>query len=426
MIIANCESNMKTLKVSPCCELDIDAKCQLIIDHVPKFSHAFFEEALQCTSEQGVEEMVSTSPLDCGDKIIPDPSKVRSDDLPMIGLEAMQRANSTLEDFQSKSYFKFENWWLNQEGFVEKVKNWWSEFEFYGKPDYILACKLKALKGKLKQWSRQEQGNLKLQKNIRALTEEEIAKKATLFMEYEGCLKLYTEPEDWRPSQNIRNHPTITEDKKEALQAHLRTPGPDGYTMGFYLSCWEIIKQDIMKVFHNFHSTGMFEKSYNATYIALISKKIGAKELKDFRPISLIGSFYKLISKVLTKRLKKVVDKLVNKQQMAFIRGRQIMDAVLIANEAIDSRMSHSKPGILCKLDIEKAYDHVNWDSILSMLRQIGFGERWIRRIKFCMSTVKISVLINGSPEVFFNAHRGIRQGDLISLLVHHSYERAK
>ncbi|KAM3360485.1 putative protein isoform X4 [Capsicum galapagoense] len=99
-------ADLTLLLVSPCCELDIDAKCQLIIDHVPKFSHAFFEEALQCTSEQGVEEMVSTSPLDCGDKIIPDPSKVGSDDLPMIGLEAMQRANSTLEDF-CRSYFMF-------------------------------------------------------------------------------------------------------------------------------------------------------------------------------------------------------------------------------------------------------------------------------------------------------------------------------
>ena len=68
-----------------------------------------------------------------------------------------------------------------------------------------------------------------------------------------------------------------------------------------------------MAAFHNFHSTGMFEKSYNATYIALIPKKIGTKELKDFRPISLIGSFYKLISKVLIERLKRVVDKLVDK-----------------------------------------------------------------------------------------------------------------
>ncbi|PHT46967.1 Protein transport protein-like, partial [Capsicum baccatum] len=74
--------------------------------------------------------------------------------------------------------------------------------------------------------------------------------------------------------------------------------------------------------------------------------------------------------------------------------------------------MSQSKLGILCKLDIEKAYDQVNWDFIL---RQIGFGERWIGWIKFCMSTVKFSVLINGSPGGFFNAHRGIRQGDPLS-----------
>ena len=73
---------------------------------------------------------------------------------------------------------------------------------------------------------------------------------------------------------------------------------------------------------------------------------------------------------------------------MAFIGGRQIMDAVLIANETIDSRVSQKKPGILCKLDVEKAYDHVNWDFILSMRRQMGFGSRWIGWIKFCISTV--------------------------------------
>ena len=89
------------------------------------------------------------------------------------------------------------------------------------------------------------------------------------------------------------------------------------------------------------------------------------------------------MSKVLTERLKRVVDKLVDKQQMAFIRGRQIMDAVFIAKEAIDSRVSQKKPGILCKLDIEKTYDHVNWDFTLSMLKQMGFGSRWIGWIKF-------------------------------------------
>ena len=93
---------------------------------------------------------------------------------------------------------------------VDRIKVWWNDFEFYGKPDYILACKLKALKEKLKEWSRNEQGNLKLQKNNllnqmveleshqsnRVLTEEEIEKKATLFIEYEGCLK--NEEVAWR------------------------------------------------------------------------------------------------------------------------------------------------------------------------------------------------------------------------------------
>ncbi|CAN4126720.1 unnamed protein product [Withania somnifera] len=99
-------ADLVLLLVPPCCGLDIDAKCQLIVDHMPKFSHAFFEEAQQCTSEQGFEQMENTRPLDCGDKIIPDPSKTGSEDMPMIGLDAMQRANSTLEDF-CRSYFMF-------------------------------------------------------------------------------------------------------------------------------------------------------------------------------------------------------------------------------------------------------------------------------------------------------------------------------
>lgn len=136
-----------------------------------------------------------------------------------------------------------------------------------------------------------------------------------------------------------------------------------------------------MNAFHNFYEHEIFEKSFNATSIALIPKKKGAKELKDFRPISLIGSFYKLLSKVSTERIKRVMDKLVDSQQMAFIQGRQIMDAVLIANEAVDSRISQKMPGILCKLDIGKAYDHVNWGFLINTLKRMGFGEKWIKWI---------------------------------------------
>ncbi|XP_049388500.1 secreted RxLR effector protein 78-like [Solanum stenotomum] len=121
------------------------------------------------------------------------------------------------------------------------------------------------------------------------------------------------------------------------------------------------------------------------------------------------------MAKLLAERLKRVVSKLVNKNQMAFIKGRQIMDAALIASECIDSRMKGGVAGILCKLDIQKAYDHVNWAFLLNVLRQMGFGSKWLKWIEVCIKTVKFSILVNGEPVGFFASERGLRQGDPLS-----------
>ncbi|RVX03389.1 hypothetical protein CK203_019954 [Vitis vinifera] len=81
----------------------------------------------------------------------------------------------------------------------------------------------------------------------------------------------------------------------------------------------------------------------------------GAEDLRDFRPISLVDSLYKLLAKVLTNGLKKIVGKVVSRSQNAFMEGRQILDASLIANETIDSMQKGDGGGILCKFDIKKA-----------------------------------------------------------------------
>lgn len=121
---------------------------------------------------------------------------------------------------------------------------------------------------------------------------------------------------------------------------------------------------------------------------------------------------YKIVAKVLTKRLNKFIGKLVSDYQNAFIKGRQITDVALISNEALDWRLKSGELGLIFKLDIEKAFDKINWKYIISILNQMGFGAKWIKWIEYCFSTVKYSVLVNRSPIIFFPPKRGIRQGD--------------
>ena len=106
--------------------------------------------------------------------------------------------------------------------------------------------------------------------------------------------------------------------------------------------------------------------------------------------------------------------KLINKAQNAFVEGRQIMDASLLANEVIDTMLKSKEKEVLCKLDIEKAYDHINWNCILKVMQKMGFGTKWIRWIKQCI-TSSFLVLFNGNLEGFFNSTRGLRQGDSLS-----------
>lgn len=145
-------------------------------------------------------------------------------------------------------------------------------------------------------------------------------------------------------------------------------------------------------------------------------KKVEAMEVRYFRPISLVGGVHKINSMVLANRLRRVLLGIILESQNANVTDKQILDLVFIANECLDSRPKTGVLAVLCKLDVEKAYDNVCWDFLMYMLQRCGFSKRWKKWIMFCISNIRFSILINGSPIDFFGSTRGLRQVGPLSL----------
>ncbi|XP_077249376.1 uncharacterized protein LOC143888872 [Tasmannia lanceolata] len=171
-----------------------------------------------------------------------------------------------------------------------------------------------------------------------------------------------------------------------------KAPGPDGFCIAFFQVCWGYVKEDILRFFEEFHQGIEFDKGIGATFITLIPKVKGGLKASYYRPISSVGCLYKVLAKVLAERLKRVLPKIVSMNQCAFTSDRHIVDCYLIANETIDFYSKMGKEGIMCKLDMEKAYDRVEWDCLDYLLGRMGFGSKWRLWIKTCISSASFSL----------------------------------
>ncbi|KAL4613723.1 hypothetical protein ACB092_07G001100 [Castanea dentata] len=359
---------------------------------------------------------------------------------------------------RGKSPFKFENMWLKSEGFVDRVQTWWNRHSFVGTPSFDIVQWNHREFGNVarqKKQLREELITLDAKEGDFGLSDGEKVHRAGLRSQVEHllsleeiswrqksrmlCIKegdnntkffhkmanshrrsnhlrtlevdgvvfeeaseatyqvvqfyknLYKETKEWRPFVEalefdlIENMERVWLERKfereEILQVARdlegdKVPGSDGFTMAFYHHCWKVVEKDVLA----------FEKSLNATFIALIPKKNDASNIRDFRPISLVGSVYKILAR------------LISENQNSFVGGRQILDSVLIANECVDSRGKSRVPRVICKLDMEKAYDHVNWEALLYLLNRMGFGVKWCKWMRSIISTIQ-----------------GLRQGDSLS-----------
>ncbi|GAU35790.1 hypothetical protein TSUD_56670 [Trifolium subterraneum] len=172
---------------------------------------------------------------------------------------------------------------------------------------------------------------------------------------------------------------------------------------------------EVMRFIVEFHRNGKLTKGLNSTFIALIPKVDSPQRLNDFRPISLVGCLYKILAKVLANRLRQVIGSVISESQTTFVKDRQILDGILIANELVDEARRSKKELMLFKVDFEKAYDSVDWGYLDAVMGRMSFPNLWRKWIKECVCTATASVLVNGSPMDEFPLERGLRQGDPLS-----------
>jgi mannosylglycoprotein endo-beta-mannosidase len=189
-----------------------------------------------------------------------------------------------------------------------------------------------------------------------------------------------------------------------------KSPGPDGFTWEFFRFCWETVKGDVLAAVQAvFCGRDQQFGRLNGAFITLVPKKEGAVDLKEFRPISLVHSFAKLVAKLLAIRLSPRMPELVSGNQSAFIRGRCIHDNFVLVRQSAVSMHRLKVPALLLKLDIARAFDSVSWPFLLSVLRQRGFGPRWLRWITTLLRSASTKVLVNGSAGAAFRHGRGLR-----------------
>lgn len=178
---------------------------------------------------------------------------------------------------------------------------------------------------------------------------------------------------------------------------------------------WDEIGDEIVEFVLKFFAAGESVRDINVTWVALIPKIVAPHSIEDFSPISMVGALYKIISKLLSFRLKEVIAPLIDESQSAFVHNRQILDGVLLANESLRWLKKRKILGVLVKLDFQKAYDSTNWEFLKQIMVKMGFGRKWINRIMNCVCSASMLILLNGSPLKPFKMEKGLRQGDPLS-----------
>ena len=230
---------------------------------------------------------------------------------------------------------------------------------------------------------------------------------------------------------NQLNIPKLTTDKREHCELKVdcsecskalkdmknsKTPGIDGLPADFCKFFWTTIKIFVVdSINYSFH-TGEMSSSQRLGIIMLLPKKDKDRMfLKNWRPLSILCTDYKLISKMLALRLSNVLPSIINSDQTAYIKGRYIGENIRTVSDIVDYCKAKNMTSVLLLIDFEKAFDTVNWIFLHKTLSKFNLGDTFKKWIKLLYNNIQSTVINNGYFSPYFNLRRGVRQGCPIS-----------
>ena len=260
---------------------------------------------------------------------------------------------------------------------------------------------------------------------------QKISKEQTKFYQ-----NLYTEKLDSNSSSYIESektffdnneHPKLTPIQNKFCENDLneteiltslknlnngKTPGTDGFPCDFYKFFWGDIKYLVINSLKYALVTNEMSIEQRRGIISLIPKKEKNRMfLKNWRPISLLNTDYKLLAKILASRLQNVLPDIINDDQTGYLKNRYIGQNIRLLEDVSFFTTKENIPGIIFSIDFEKAFDSVNWNFLYKTLKFFNFGNNFISYIKTMYNNIESTVMNNGITDKFFTLECGVRQG---------------
>ena len=229
----------------------------------------------------------------------------------------------------------------------------------------------------------------------------------------------------------VHNLPCLSDNDAQSLEGELsyeeisialknmkngKSPGSDGFPVEFFKFFWKKIGYFVLRSLNEGFRKGHLSTTQKEGIIICIPKTDKSRDkIKNWRPISLLNTVYKIGSASIANRIKTVLTNLIHEDQTGFISGRYIGDNIRLIYDIISYVTDNNMPGILLCLDFEKAFDSVDWGFMFKTLKLFGFKQDILKWISTFYNNLKSTVLINGHTSDWFDISRGCRQGDPIS-----------